>query len=390
MGEGLGVLAAVTAACAGCLFEAGDAELSADIHVHELKAHVFHLASPELLGRGGPGAARAGRELADAFRRLGLRPGFGSSYFQDVPDLLYEGTDHESVLGRNVVAILPGSDERLKNEWILLGAHFDHLGLRQGQLYPGADDNATGVAMLLEVAEHFALSKQRPRRTLVFVGFDQEETGTLGSTRFAAHPPLPLRQLKAALVADMLGRSMANVMDEYVFVLGSETSSELRKLLEEVKPSAGLVAGRIGADVIGTRSDYGPFRDREVPFLFFTTGQHPDYHQPTDWPERVDYDKLLRISVWIKDLMRHLADSDTAPVWNDANLSLDLEEMRTVAALVRRVLARPDRYPLTAKKRELVAGVEKHLSGILRRGHVVEDDRTWLLWTGRLLLATVF
>jgi hypothetical protein len=391
MAEGLGVMAAVTAACAACLFERGDTELSPDIHVHELKAHVFHLAAPELLGRSGPGSARVSRELATAFRRLGLRPAFGSSYFQDIPDLLYEDTDRASILGRNVAAILPGSDERLKEEWVLLGAHFDHLGIRNGRLCPGADDNATGVAMLLEVAEEFALSKPRPRRTIVFAGFDLEEAGTLGSTRFATRPPLPLGRLKAILTADMLGRSMANVMDEYVFVLGSETSVRLRQLLTEVNPPRGLTGGRIGADVIGTRSDYGPFRDREIPFLFFTTGQHPDYHRPTDLPERIDYDKLRRASIWIRDLLRRLANDDVAPAWDgEETLSLDLEEIRTVAVLVRRVLDRPDIYPLTARKKELVLGVEKRLAGILRRGRVVADDRTWLLWTARLLLATVF
>jgi hypothetical protein len=391
MGESLGVMAAVTAACAACMFEAGDTELSPDIHVRELKAHVFHLAAPEYLGRSGPGAARVSRELAEAFRKLGLRPAFGPSYFQDIPDVLYQGTDRAGILGRNVAAILPGSDERLKDEWVLLGAHFDHLGIRKGQLCPGADDNATGVAMLLEVAEHFALTRHRPRRTLVFAAFDLEEAGTLGSRHLASHPPLPLSRLKAFLTADMLGRSMANVMDEYVFVLGSETSPRLRRLLEEVTPPRGLTGGRLGADLIGTRSDYGPFRDHEIPFLFFTTGQHPDYHRPTDTPERIDYDKLCRASVWIRDLLRRLADDDDAPAWDPTeNLSLDIEEIRTVTALVHRVLDRPDIYPLSAKKKDLVEGVEKRLAGILRRGHVVAGDRTWLLWTARLMLATVF
>ena len=106
--------------------------------------------------------------------------------------------------------------------------HYDHLGKHGNVLYPGADDNATGVAMLLEVAEYFALSKDKPRRTIAFISFDQEETGLRGSMYFAAHPPLPLRNLKTFLTADMLGRSMANVMDEYVFLMGSERSTRLR------------------------------------------------------------------------------------------------------------------------------------------------------------------
>src|SRR5262249_46324778 len=162
-------------------------------------------------------------------------------------------------------------------------------------------------------AERFALQKEKPRRTVFFVAFDQEETGLQGSTHFATHPPRDVRQLKAFITADMLGRSMANVMDEYVFALGSERSARLRRLLEEVKPPDGLRVGRLGADLVGTRSDYGPFRDRRVPFLFFSTGQHPDYHKPTDLPERIDYPKLCRISNLIYDLTWRLANDDESP-----------------------------------------------------------------------------
>ena len=223
---------------------AAEAELSADIHAHELRAHVYRLASPEFLGRSGAGAARASRHLADAFRRLGLKPAFGGSYFQPIPAA--EGAT--GFVGRNVAAVLPGADPALKGQWVLLGAHYDHLGKRGGVLYPGADDNATGVAMLLEVAEHFALCGQRPRRTLVFAAFDREEAGLLGSKHFAGRPPLPLAGLKAVLTADMLGRSMANVMDEYVFVLGSECSPG------EKSPSSGVSA-------IGTVSCTGSRRE---------------------------------------------------------------------------------------------------------------------------------
>jgi hypothetical protein len=386
----LALLAALTSACSATSLDLSEAELSADIHLQELKAHVYRLASPEFLGRSGPGGARVSRHLAAVFERLGLQPAFGDSFFQPIPSLLADAKDKDSFLGRNVVAVLPGCDPKLKEEWVLLCAHYDHLGKRGGQIYPGADDNATGVAMLLEVAEHFALSKDKPRRTLVFASFDLEEDGLRGSTYFATHPPLPMKKLKASLTADMLGRSMVNVMDEYVFVLGSEHSRRLRHLVEEVKPPSGLTAGRLGADLIGTRSDYGPFRDREVPFLFFSTGQHFDYHRPSDLPERIDYEKLWRISLWICDLMHRLANDDEVPAWESKELPPDLDEIRTVRTLVRRVLDQPKLYPLSAKKRELVEGVESRLTKIVDKGAVSAEDRSWLLWTARLLLATVF
>ena len=152
----------------------------------------------------------------------------------------------------------------------------------------------------------------------------------------------------------------------------------------------GLTIGRLGAELIGTRSDYGPFRDRKVPFLFFSTGQHPDYHQPTDLPNRIDYEKLRRNAVLIRDVTQRLADTDDPPKWDAKPNLLDIEEIKTVHELVQRVLNSPDKYPLTPKKRELVQGVATRLETIIKRGEVKAEDRTWLLWNARLLLATVF
>jgi hypothetical protein len=371
-------------------YAVAEAELSADIGVEEVRAHVYRLASPEFLGRSGPGAARASRHIARAFQRLGLQPAFGKSYFQPIPWLLAEDEKRkDSFLGRNVAAVLPGTDPKVADEWIVLSAHFDHLGKKNGVLYPGADDNASGVAMLLEVAERFALQDEKPRRTIVFVAFDQEEAGLLGSRHFAAKPPRDLKKLKAFLTADMLGRSMANLMDEYVYALGSESSPRLRKLLEEVRPEKGVTVGRIGADLIGTRSDYGPFRDRRIPFLFFSTGQHPDYHAPTDLPDRIDYVKLGRISRWIADLTWRLACDREAPTWSPS-ATPDLDEVKAIQALVARVLENPKSYPLSERQRSMVSGVERRLAEIVRRGEYSRTERTWLVWTARLLMVSIF
>lgn len=366
-----------------------EGELSESIGAHELRAHVYRLAGPEFLGRRGLGAVRAAEHLADAFRRVGLRPGVGDSYFQEIPWLVGAERRRSCFLGRNVVGVVPGSDPELRDEWILLGAHYDHLGKDGGLIFPGADDNASGVAMLQEVAERFALRKERPRRTVVFVAFDQEEAGLLGSTHFAAHPPRDFKKLKACLIADMLGRSMADVMEEYVFALGAETSSRWRRLLDEVRPEPGLRVGRLGADVIGTRSDYGPFRDRRVPFLFFSTGQHADYHRPTDTPEKLDYAKLARVSRWIGDLAARLADDPEAPAWEEST-EPDLAEARLVLTFVGRVIDRAEGPRLTAGQREQLMEVRQRLRDILSRGRVTDGERTWLVWTARFLLATTF
>jgi Zn-dependent M28 family amino/carboxypeptidase len=388
----LALAAALTAAEPDPLF-AAEHELSESISAAELKAAVYRLASPEFQGRRGAGAARAARYVEDHFRALKLLPAFGDSYTQVIPSLLADKEDGDQPalgLGRNVGAVLPGSDPQLKDEWIVLSAHFDHLGQRGNRFYPGADDNASGTAMLMEVAERFALQKHRPKRTILFVAFDQEEAGLLGSTHFATKPPRDIKKLKAFLTADMLGRSMANLMTEYVYVLGSESSPGLLKLVQDNPPGEGLRAGRLGADIVGTRSDYGAFRDRKVPFLFFCTGMHPDYHRTTDTPDKIDYEKLRKISLWVHALTEKLADADAPPAWAARPSPPDPDEVQTVLALVSRVLDNPDVFPLTDTQKKLASGVRDRLTAMAARGTVTPAERAALLSMAQLLMVSGF
>lgn len=384
-------LSAATPAADPLPFAKAEAELSEEVNVDELKAIVHRLASPEFLGRKGPGAARASRYIADHFAKLKLQPAFGDDYFQPIPWLATDEKHREgSVAGRNVGAVLPGSDPTLKDEWVLVSAHFDHLGMKDDKLFGGADDNASGTALLMELAEAFALRKDRPKRTILFVAFDLEEVGLQGSTHFATKPPRDIKKCRAALTVDMVGRSMANVMDEYVFVLGTETAPQLRKLVEKTPTGDGLSAGRMGADIIGTRSDYGPFRDRKVPFLFFSTGQHPDYHRPSDTADKVEYEKLQRITRWVGKIAEGLANTDEPPTWADKQGAGDIEEVRTMLTIVERVLANPKKYPLTEQQRGLATKVRDQLADIVKRGTITETERGLLVWSARLLLTTVF
>jgi hypothetical protein len=366
---------------------AAENERSEAINRPELKAHVYRLASPEFMGRKGPGGVRASEHIAEAFKRIGLKPAFGDSYFQPIPWLLADDKNPKSI-GRNVAGMIPGSDPQLRDEWIILAAHFDHLGIQNDRMYPGADDNASGVAMLLEVAERFALQETKPKRTVLFISFDLEEQGLQGSAHFAAHPPRDFSKLKAFLVADLLGRSMGG-LDEYVFALGSESAEALRNAVNNVKPDPGLSIGRLGADLVGTRSDYGPFRDRKVPFLFFTTGTHRDYHRPGDTAEKIDYAKLGRISRWIGDITQRLADDPNAPGWSPRT-DTDLVEAETVYRLLARVLERPRDFPLNADQKAAVTSARDRLKEIIGRGSVTADERAWLVRTARALMLSVF
>ena len=226
-----------------------------------LRAHVSALASPAFGGRSGAGARKSAEYIAEAFRALRLEPLFADGYFQEIP-----ASGPGRPRGRNVGARLIGSDPALRDQWIVVSAHYDHLGVQGGELYPGADDNASGVAMMLEVARAIVQGPERPRRSLMFLGFDQEEIGLYGSRYFVEHPPAPLDRLALFLTADMIGRALGGVCEPYVFVMGTEHSPGLRPWIERAARDRPITVGLLGTDLLMVnRSDYGPFRAGRSP-----------------------------------------------------------------------------------------------------------------------------
>lgn len=355
----------------------------------DVRPHIEYLASPELRGRGGDDARQAAEYIRRHFERIKLKPLFaGGSYFQEIPGS--PGPDGRPVLsGRNVGALLEGSDPKLRNEIIIISAHFDHLGTVNGQMYRGADDNASGVSMLLEVARQFADSTKPPRRSIAFVGFDLEERMLWGSRWFAAHPPWPLEQVKLFVTADMIGRSLGDLPLPTVFVLGSEHAPLLKETLDRVGTPENLEVARLGIDLIGTRSDYGPFMAREVPFLFFSTGQHPDYHTPRDVPERIDYEKVAKVSSLIFALTTDVANAHDVPVWtNDVQPNLD--EARALHRISNLLLKAEEKRPLSSMQRMIVTQAQNKAAQVLERGSMTADERTWLTRLSKLMLLSVF
>src|SRR5262249_26517073 len=149
-----------------------------------------------------------------------------------------------------------------------------------------------------------------------------------------------------------------------------------------------LSVSRLGADLVGTRSDYGPFRDRKVPFLFFTTGIHRDYHRPTDLPARLNYEKLARVSRWINDVTRRLADDAAAPAWGPISAP-DLGEVEAVQQLFDRILERPVVVPLSEDKQRKLTEARERLTKITGRKVVTPDERAWLVRTARWALVNL-
>ncbi len=355
------------------------------ITVRAVRPHVDWLADPRRRGRSGKSALRSAEYIRDHFRRLKLQPLFGKTFFQPIPGRP-DDRGQSRTIGRNVGAWLPG---RRTNEFVIISAHFDHLGVRNKIVFPGADDNASGVAMVLEVARQLASRKNRLERSVVFVGFDLEERLLWGSRWFAAHSPWPLEQVRLFITADMIGRSLGNLPLPTVFCLGSEHAPALRTVLDRVGTPGGLEVARLGVDLIGTRSDYGPFRDRKVPFLFFSTGEHPDYHTPRDRPDKIDFEKLARIANLVLAVATEVADGRADPTWTDT-LEGGLDEPRALFRITSLMLEEERQKGLTDLQKLLISGTRNKARQILDAGTMTASDRKWLVRATQLLLFSVF
>jgi Peptidase family M28 len=349
-----------------------------------LRDVVERLASPEFEGRSGAGGEKAATYLVERFRGLQLAPLFGPEFVQPIP-----GKDAGSVQGRNVGAVLRGADPVLRDEWVIVAAHFDHLGVRRGRLYPGADDNASGVAMMLEVARTSVERRPPPGRSLMFVGFDLEEVGLYGSRYFVAHPPQPLDKVSLFVTADMIGRSLAGVCDSYVFVIGSEHAPGLRPWIDLAGRGRPLTVGLLGADLLVlNRSDYGPFRSRNIPFLFFTTGENPRYHTPQDTAETVDYPKLTAISRMIGDVVEKATVAPVVPHWQ-SNPDHPFAEAVAVHDVLLIFAKNYDRLKIGGPQRFLINNTLSTLDGIVARGSITPDERSRVIQAARVILFTV-
>jgi hypothetical protein len=213
----------------------------------------------------------------------------------------------------NVVAWLPGQTD----EYIVIGAHYDHLGLGEqfslapslaGTVHPGADDNASGTAGVIELARYFA-SQPKPKRGFLFITFAGEELGLLGSGYYVNHPELPLNKAVAMINLDMIGR----VRDGRLYVGGLGTGSTLRGDLDRIAPRySDLKIDSSGNDGYGS-SDHTSFTTKQVPVLFFFSGLHGDYHKPSDTWDKIDSIKATEVLQLIADIATRIDTDDVRP-----------------------------------------------------------------------------
>jgi hypothetical protein len=229
-------------------------------------------------------------------------------------------TVHSETAAPNVIGILEGSDPDLRREYVFFTAHMDHLGVGRpvddDSIYNGADDNASGTAGVVELAEAYAALSPRPRRSMVFMTVSGEERGLWGSRYYAEHPTLPLANTVADINLDMIGRNWRDT----IAVIGKEHST-LGEVANRVAGEHPELHLRLTDDLWPQenyyfRSDHYNFARRGVPILFFFNGVHADYHRPSDTVDRIDAEKEARIVRMIFYIGLDVANAAARPEWN--------------------------------------------------------------------------
>ncbi len=191
---------------------------------------------------------------------------------------------------QNVVGFWEGADPLLKNEIVVIGAHYDHVGVANDSIYNGADDNASGTAGVLEIAEAFTQCKTRPKRSILFMTFAGEEKGLFGSRFYTDDPMFPIENVVAMLNLDMISRNDSNE----VAIIGSKTSEDLKAINEKCNESIGMKLV-YDQDRFFMQSDHYSFYRKDIPILFYFTKDTPDLHQPSDDPEKIIPEKMAKI-----------------------------------------------------------------------------------------------
>lgn len=253
---------------------------------HPMVDALFVLAADSMEGRavGTPGSARARRFLLSQLQSIGVAP-VGSSFEHPFEFTARQGA---AVQGVNLLAQVRGTAE--PDRVIVVSAHYDHVGIRNGETYNGADDNASGTAALLELARRMRASP--PRHTVILAFFDAEESGLRGAAAFVATPPVPREAIVMNLNMDMVSRSEEGVL----WAAGTAPYPQFRPILLGIEPVPGVTL-KLGHDTDAdgasnnwtNQSDQGAFHRAGIPFLYFGVEDHPGYHKPTDDPEAVTH-----------------------------------------------------------------------------------------------------
>ena len=280
--------------------------------------------------------ADSGKSLEDLAKASETARGFAGVGLTTARVTVRTAVDRHIVPDRNVVALLEGSDPKLKHEWVIVSAHYDHNGADATQIFNGADDNGSGVVALIEIAEAYALAAKeghRPKRSILFASWNSEERGLLGAWAYTEQPLAPLNTIAAVLNMDMIGRNEEIPIGgggrfAGLEVQTAESNSNALNLMAfskvpDITASVDRANAGIGLELkkrydnnssnLLRRSDQWPFLQRGVPAMGFITGLHPDYHTQYDRPEKINYVKMEKITRLVHQVSWEIANAEARP-----------------------------------------------------------------------------
>ena len=286
-----------------------------EIKANDLKEHLYILASDILEGRktGEKGQKMAANYITAYYKNLGLKAPKGhENYLQEIPKEFFKGESNAA--SENVVAYIRGNEKT--DEFIIISAHYDHLGKDGEEVYNGADDDASGTSAVLEIAKAFQKAKKAgygPKRSILFLNLTGEEEGLFGSKYYTSHPIFPLANTVANLNIDMVGRvdKKHTKKPNYVYLIGADKlSTDLHKLSEEANENYTQLKldytynDEKDPNRFYYRSDHYNFAKNNIPVIFYFNGVHKDYHKTTDTADKINYDilekraKLIFYTAW--------------------------------------------------------------------------------------------
>lgn len=314
------------------------------ISADSMRGHLSFLASDLLEGRATPsrGLDLAAEYIAAQFRVIGLEPGVKDSYFQTAdwnvlkkdlprrrgaPAPVADTEPQSPVIVRNVIGVLPGSDPVLKDSYILVTAHYDHVGMKANaegdKIFNGANDDASGTVSVIELAKAFAGMKVRPKRSIVFMTFFGEESGLVGSRYYGKNPIFPIEKTVAGINIEQVGRTDDSEGPQVasVAVTGFDFS-EVGTIIKQAGDKTGIKVwkhAKNSDDYFG-RSDNQAIADQGVPAHTISVAYaFPDYHGLGDEAHKIDYDNMAKVNRAVAVAIEQIANSKDAPKWDEKN-----------------------------------------------------------------------
>lgn len=283
-----------------------------DIEV--LKKHVYTLADDKFEGRsiGATGGTQAADYIKEQFNQAGIKP-FDQNYNHNFVIRVQHAV---TAIGTNIIGVVEGTHPELKNEFIVIGAHYDHVGYTIGKnskkktIYNGADDNASGVASVIELGRMFAANANKPDRSIIFVAFDGEETGLNGSSWMLYDSVIDPSKIKLMLSLDMIGMlSKAKGLE----LLGAGSMKNGEIIVRQIASKNKLPIKKTTKQVYH-RTDTKPFGDIGIPAIHFTTGTVSPYHKPEDDADLLDYEGMVNITEFAYNFVLHAAMKENDPL----------------------------------------------------------------------------